>query len=75
MLVSEKKLFNMIDSNHIEFRKNVYVVYHGNNSICIYSNHVSISNDEMVLLNQQHDGHLFTYTEDAYKRQELKDFL
>lgn len=75
MLVNEKKLFNMIDDHHIELRKNAYIVCHGNNMICIYINHVTISNNEMVLINQQHDDHLFTYAENAYKRQELKDFL
>ena len=68
MLVSEKKMFDMIDTNHVEFSNNVYIVRHSNKTI-------SISNDEMVLLNQQHDGHLYQYAEDAYKRQELKDFL
>lgn len=75
MLVSEKKMFNMIDENYIEFQNNAYAIRYGNKHIAIFKDSFSISNDEMVLLNQQHDGHLYQYAEDAYKRQELKDFL
>ena len=75
MLVSEKKLFDAIDSHHIDAVKNSYIIYHDNKLISIYRDRVCISNDAIVLINQQHDGHLFTYAEDAYKRQELKDFL
>lgn len=75
MLVSEKKMFDMIDTNHVNFSNNVYIVCHSNKTISIFRDCFSIANDEMVLLNQQHDGHLYQYAEDAYKRQELKDFL
>ena len=75
MLVNEKKIFDMIDTNHIRFQENRYAVFHGNKTISIFRDCFSISNDEMTLLNQQHDGHLYQYAEDAYKKQELKDFL
>ena len=75
MLVNENKIFNVIDENHVEFVNNTYVIRHCDKVIAILRDNFSISNGVMLLLNQQHNGHLYQYAEDTYKKQELKDFL
>ena len=75
MCINENKIFNMIASNHVDFVNNTYVVHHTDKTINISRDSFSISNNAMVLINQQHDGHLYQYAEAQYKKQELKDFL
>ena len=75
MLVNENKLMDMIRDSRIHVTNNEYYFIFGYKTITVRRDSFVISNDKMMLLNQRHDGHLYQYAEDAYKRQELKDFL